>query len=131
MEHKDENIYNKQVFADNLRFYINKKGVTQRDVAEILGVSPGTISDWLRLRTYPRMDKIQMLAEYFGIEKSNLVEDRNLEEMYGLQTEVRELEQKMIHSSEALEFHLAIERLSASNKAIVKALVDSLLKGEN
>lgn len=131
MEHNDENIYNKQVFANNLRYYIQEKGVTQKEIAELLGMSQGSISDWMKLRTYPRMDKIQMLAEYFGIEKSDLVEDRRVKSKYHLHKEIKSLATAMLDSPESVELYLKIERLSDSNKAIVKAFVDNLLKEEN
>lgn len=131
MNCKDENIYNKQVFANNLKYYIQEKGVTQKEVAEALEMSQGALSDWMKLRTYPRMDKVQRLAEFFGIEKSDLVEDRSVKSKYYLHKEIKRLETVMVDSPESVELYLAIERLSDANKAIVKALVDSLLKGEN
>lgn len=131
MEHNDENIYNKQVFANNLKYYIQEKGVTQKEIAEVLGMSQGSISDWMKLRTYPRMDKIQMLAEYFGIEKSDLVEDRRVKSKYYIHKEIKSLATAMLDSPESVELYLKIERLSDSNKAIVKAFVDNLLKEEN
>lgn len=36
-----------------------------------------TVSDWMHARTYPRIDKIEMMANYFGIEKSDLVEQKS------------------------------------------------------
>ena len=40
---------------------------------------PSTFSDWVNAKTYPRIDKIEMLANYFGINKSDLIEDKELE----------------------------------------------------
>jgi transcriptional regulator with XRE-family HTH domain len=128
MENKNENQYNKKVFVNNLKHYIQEKGVTQRGVAEALGMSQGAFSDWMQLRTYPRMDKIQKLAEYFGIEKSDLVEDRNVKNKYYLNKEIKGIEKNLGDSPEAVELFLAIEKLSDANRAIVKALVDSLNK---
>lgn len=66
---------NSEVFARNLLRYIRGADKTQAEVAKAIGVHPASMSDWLTGRTYPRMDKIQLLAEYFGIQKSDLVED--------------------------------------------------------
>lgn len=129
MEHKDETYY-RQVFADNLKHYIQEKGVTQKEVAEALNMSQGAFSDWMSLRRYPRMDAVQKLAEFFGIEKSDLVEDKSVKNKYYVGKELKKLEEKMKNSPDSIELHLAIEKLSDSNKAIVKALIDSLLKGE-
>jgi repressor LexA len=126
MRSKNENLFNKQVFVNNLKYYIQKKGVMQKDVAEAIGVSQGAFTDWMKLRNYPRMDKIQLLAEYFGIEKSDLVEDHSVTSKYYLHKEIKRLETKMVDSPESVELYLAIEELSNEDKAIVKALVDSL-----
>ena len=64
---------NKEIFSRNLRRYIDSSDVTQKEVAKAIGVSTGTFNDWIKGRAYPRMDKIQLLAEYFGIKKSDLV----------------------------------------------------------
>ena len=68
---------NKEIFSRNLRKYMELSGVTQRELARLAGVSTGTFNDWVKGRIYPRMDKIQFLADYFGISKSDLIEDVN------------------------------------------------------
>lgn len=67
---------NKNIFAENLKRYmeINKK--SRRDVSEALGVSYYTLTDWVNGKKYPRMDKVEKLAAYFGILKSDLIEDK-------------------------------------------------------
>lgn len=64
------------VFAKNLRKYMERSGKTQRDMAEIVGVSSATMSDWLNEKKYPRIDKIEILANYFQILKSDLIEEK-------------------------------------------------------
>lgn len=65
---------NKDVFSTNLVYYIEKNNVTQREVAQRIGVTESSITDWITKRHYPRLDKIQLLAEYFGIQVTDLVE---------------------------------------------------------
>ena len=48
---------------------------TQTDIAQIAGVSQGTVSDWLTGKKYPRMDKIQKIVDYFGLPVTALVND--------------------------------------------------------
>jgi transcriptional regulator with XRE-family HTH domain len=69
-------IGNKEVFARNLRFYLNKSGKTQKEVALAIGVTPASFNEWISGRKYPRIDKIELLARYFGILKSDLIEDK-------------------------------------------------------
>lgn len=70
------NIGNKEIFAKNLLYYINKNDVTQRDVAKVVDVSPSTFNEWIKGKKYPRIDKIEKLANYFRIQKSDLIEEQ-------------------------------------------------------
>lgn len=69
---------NNEIFARNLKRYLRKDGRSQREIAKALGISKSTLCDWANGRAYPKMDKVQMLAEYFGIKKSDLIEDVNV-----------------------------------------------------
>ena len=69
------NIGNKETFAKNLLYYINKHGKEQKEIAEIIGVAPSTFNAWVKAKKYPRMDKVELLANYFGILKSDLIEE--------------------------------------------------------
>lgn len=69
-------VWSKEVFANNLRYYMESKGKNQKELAEIVGVSAPTMNDWLKAKKYPRIDKIEIMAKYFGILKSDLIEDK-------------------------------------------------------
>ena len=69
-------IGNKEIFARNLTTYLNRSGKSQREMAEIVGVSSSTFNEWLKAKKYPRIDKIEFLANYFGILKSDLIEEK-------------------------------------------------------
>ena len=69
------NIGNKEIFAKNLTYFVQHSGRDQREIAEALGVAPSTFNEWVKGKKYPRIDKIEMLANYFGILKSDLIED--------------------------------------------------------
>lgn len=63
-----------EIFSANLKRYVTLSGKMHKDVAKAIGVCKGTFCDWMNGRSYPRMDKVQKLADYFGITKSDLVE---------------------------------------------------------
>ena len=46
-------------------------------MCDALGVKYTTFTDWVKGNSYPRIDKIELMANYFGISKADLVEDRN------------------------------------------------------
>ena len=68
------NLGNKEIFAKNLAYYLDKSGRDQKEVAEVVGVAPSTFNEWMKAKKYPRIDKIEILANYFGILKSDLIE---------------------------------------------------------
>lgn len=67
---------NKEIFAKNLQYYMKINHKDRNDICNILGFKYSTFSDWYNGNKYPRIDKIEILANYFGIEKSDLIEDR-------------------------------------------------------
>ena len=75
------NIGNKETMAKNLAFYLEKSGKTQKEMAEIVGVATSTFNDWMKAKKYPRIDKIEIMANYFGILKSDLIEEKVTPEM--------------------------------------------------
>ena len=75
---------NKEIMANNIRFYLSQNGRSQTEICQTLGFSMSTFSDWVHARTYPRIDKIELMANYFGIEKSDLVEERTKSQRAGV-----------------------------------------------
>lgn len=61
------NLGNKDVFANNLKKYMQLNGKSRTEVCQALGFKYSTFADWINGKKYPRMDKIEMLANYFGI----------------------------------------------------------------
>lgn len=68
---------NKEIMAKNIRHYMNINNVTQTEICNTLGIKMPTFSDWVNAKTYPRIDKIELMANYFGISKSDLVEEKS------------------------------------------------------
>ena len=71
------NLGNKEIMAKNIRFYMDKYQKTRNDMCEALGVKYTTFTDWVKGNSYPRIDKIELMANYFGISKADLVEERS------------------------------------------------------
>ncbi len=67
---------NKEIFSKNLQYYMRINNKDRNDIAKALGIPYSTLTDWYNGNKYPRIDKIQLLADYFGISKSDLVENR-------------------------------------------------------
>lgn len=67
----------KSIFANNLRYYMCIKGVSNTQLCADLGFKYTTFMDWINGKTYPRMGKVELLANYFGCEKSDLIEEKD------------------------------------------------------
>jgi repressor LexA len=65
---------NKEIMARNIKRYMQKIGISRKDFCERLGFAYSTVTDWLNAEKYPRIDKIEMMANFFGISKADLVE---------------------------------------------------------
>ena len=72
----------KRIFSKNLNKLISKSDKKQVDIASDIGVSPQTFNTWVKGIAIPRMNKIQALADYFGVSKSDLVDNKPDEEYY-------------------------------------------------
>lgn len=73
-------IGNKAIFSKNLKYYIEKSGKDRRALAEEWGFPYSTVTEWVNGKKYPRIDRIEIMADYFGILKSDLIEDKLTEE---------------------------------------------------
>ena len=71
---KDDNY--RKIFSNNLNYYMKINNKIQDDLVKDLGLKTSTISSWCNGQKLPRMDKIALLADYFGIHFSKLIEER-------------------------------------------------------
>lgn len=69
---------NKAVMAENIKHYMNLHNKTRMEVCRDLGFVYSTFSDWLNAKKYPRIDKIEIMANYFHISKADLVERQSV-----------------------------------------------------
>ena len=66
----------RRIFSKKLNYYMSLNNKNQMDLMNDLSLSSSTVSSWCTGKKLPRMGKIQMLADYFHIEKSDLLEDK-------------------------------------------------------
>ena len=67
---------NKRIMAENIKRFMDSKGVTNQQICDALGFKYTTFMDWIKGVTYPRIGKVEAMANYFGCEKSDLIEDK-------------------------------------------------------
>ena len=65
---------NKQILAQNIQYYMDLKGVTRQQLCAALDIKYSTFAEWINARAYPRIDSMELLAQYFGCTKGDLME---------------------------------------------------------
>ena len=110
-------VENKEIFANNLSFYMNQKGIDRNTLCADLDLKYTTVRDWLKGITYPRIGKIELLANYFNINKSDLIENKIA----------------TAQSSDYLleEITNTARKLNTDNKKIVLRTSEELLESQN
>ncbi len=63
--------------GDNIKNLRLKHGLSQLELADVVGVSDKAVSTWEQNKVIPRMGAIQKMADYFGIQKSDIIEPSN------------------------------------------------------
>ena len=63
-----------EVFANRLQYYMDLNGMTQKDLAEKIGVSEASASNWIKGIKIPRADKVDKICSIFNCTRSDLVE---------------------------------------------------------
>jgi len=66
-----------KIIAKNLKRLMDDRELSNVELSEIIGVSESTVGKWLLEKSIPRMGAIEKLANYFHINKSDLLEDRS------------------------------------------------------
>ena len=65
---------NKRIMGRNIQAQMDLHGLSRKDFSKAIGEPYSSVTDWINGKTYPRIDKIQKMADFFGIEKADLVE---------------------------------------------------------
>ena len=118
-----------KIFSKNLRYYMNKYNKKQSDLINDLGFSSSTISNWCTGEKLPRMDKVQILADYFHINKSDLLEDKsnfNEEETYYLNDDARDMAQFLYENPDYKVLFDASRKVKKEDIEFVKEMIDRM-----
>lgn len=114
---------NKDVFAKNLRKQMELKGKSRNDICQALEISYFTVSDWVNGKKYPRMDKVEKMAAFFGIPKSELIEERRVVYI----EESHSIDDENPHELRLLE---SFDKLDVDNQILVSQWVEDYSKDQ-
>lgn len=116
-------IGNKKVMADNLLYYLGKTGISQKDLADAIGAAPSTVSEWVQGNKYPRIDKIEMMANYFKILKSDLIEEKKIGDI----PEEADFHAKILMDKEVLKMLEKYYSLNDRDQQIIRNFVQGFV----
>ncbi len=116
----------REIFAKNFRHYIDSCGKSQIEVAKDLGYSYTTLNTWYRGKALPNAAKIQTLADYFGITKSQLLDaDREAPDYY-YDKETREAADFLFHNPEYRVLFDATRKVRPEDIDFVRQMIDRM-----
>ena len=64
-----------QIIANNISSLLQVQGKSQSDLADYMDVSQATVSNWCKGIKIPRMNKIDMIAVFFKVKRSYILEE--------------------------------------------------------
>ncbi len=121
-----EDIY-KKIFSENLKRYMELHGKTQIDIVNDLDFDKSTVSTWVNGTRLPRMDKVDALAKYFGINRSDLIEecDEPFEpEHYYINDDAREMAEFLYKNPDYKVLFDASRKVKKEDIEFVKTMLD-------
>ena len=118
---------NKAILSKNLKYSIERSGKDRRELAETWGFPYSTVTDWINGNKYPRIDRIEIMADYFGILKSDLIEEKMTEEIKKDNDTISSIVVRMTMDK---DFLAAVESLYALDPEQIKG-IQAMLKAFN
>ena len=61
------------IISENIKAFMRRKGLTQIQVADYIGISEAAVSAWCNGKKTPRMNKIDKLCELFGCTRTEIM----------------------------------------------------------
>lgn len=119
---------NKTIMARNLKRLMSERKVTAKELSKNLDFPYTTLLSWLKADNYPRIDKIEAMARYFGVQKSDLIEEKMTEEK---EKDNEILADIIVRMRTDEDFRLLVESLYMYDSAKIKSIavmLDALAK---
>lgn len=123
-------IRSRRIFSANLQYYVEKSGKSQKDICDAMGMASSTFNDWMLAKNYPRIDMIERLARYFGITKSDLIEERTPTRTArtSQDDEMADVVLKMNTDEDFFKMVRALSKLDSEKRQAVRSLLNVLSK---
>lgn len=102
------------------------RGVSVRQVALACGIATSTMSEWKSGRSVPKMDKMQRIADYFGVSLDYLLGREEPDESYYKDPDSRKAAEFLFKNPGYKVLFDASSRVRPEDIVTVKKLIDAI-----
>ncbi|MFC4652894.1 helix-turn-helix domain-containing protein [Lactococcus nasutitermitis] len=107
------------IIAQNIKKYLIENKMLQKELATRVGIAPSTLTDYLKLRSRPSHTVVKLMADVFGVEKSDIDTTYKVESSKNLEC--------LISEAQFFEGH----PLGNNDKAVIEHLIRSYFENKN
>jgi len=125
MKNGGENLYEKFVAL------LQRNGMTAYRVSKDTGISANTFTDWKNGRSVPKQDKLQKIADYFGVTIEYLMTGNESQQEYYLNEETAKQAQEMYEDSDMRTLFDMKRKMPADRFAAHVKFMKELYEKEN
>lgn len=118
----------KAIMARNIKRYMDSKGISNQKLCDDLGFKYTTFMDWIKGVTYPRIGKIEAMANYFGVQKSDLIEEKLTDEQKAGNEALAGIIVRLRMDAELRQIVETLCALDAEKRRSVKQMLDAFAK---
>lgn len=116
-----------KIIAKNINKYLNSRNKTQVDLADYMGVSQATVSNWCKGIKTPRMDKIDKICVFFNCKRSDLMEEKEeSDETYYLNEDAKEMAQFLFENPDYKVLFDASRKVKKEDINFVREMIDRM-----
>ncbi|UNB47629.1 XRE family transcriptional regulator [Staphylococcus coagulans] len=113
-----------KIIANNIRKYLKQANMTQKQLAELIGIKQSTLSDYLNLRSNPSHGVIQKIADVFDIVKSDI------DTTYKENNDITSIYDKLTPPRQKRVLDFATEQLDEQNNKVLQINSNNIVSEE-
>lgn len=117
-----------EIISRNISRYLDLRGYTQVEFADLMDVSSATVSNWCNGVKVPRMDKLDKICELLHITRNELM---SIEEPYYLDEDAREYAEFLFKNPEYKVLFDASRKVPKEDIEFVRKMIDRMRGGGN
>lgn len=137
----DKKTSSREVFPHKLNYYCKRTGKAKKEICETLGIKYTTFIDWCRGKKYPRIDALDVLAQYFSdelgevVRLSDLTEEKDTEQGVQVRRICEIAEEIGLSIRELAEYagcsKSAMQRYVTGERAVPVSVIEGIAKHTN